>query len=168
MKTARCLPALLFLLLALSACTTTGSGGGQIAGAQTQEVRVVFDWKSTDGGISGTLTAALPGLTFAGRFFQITQQTRSEVLTPLWTHWQRGWYDWRYWDHPALFPFPTTQFITHYSGKVVATLQAEGRQHMRCRFHLVAPARGMSGGGEGECELSDGRRVRAAFADSSP
>ena len=52
----------------------------------------------------------------------------------------------------------------HYSGKVVATLEAPEQQRMRCRFHLVAPARGMSGGGEGQCQLSDGRALRASFA----
>jgi hypothetical protein len=61
-------------------------------------------------------------------------------------------------------PYPTVQFITHYSGKVVATLDAPGNQRMRCRFHLVEPSRGMGGGGEGECQLSDGRLVRAVFA----
>lgn len=60
-------------------------------------------------------------------------------------------------------PYPTTQFITHYSGKVVATLTGQGDQRMRCRFHLVAPASGMSGGGEGQCQLADGRVVQAVF-----
>jgi hypothetical protein len=60
-------------------------------------------------------------------------------------------------------PYPMMQFITHYSGKVVTTLAASGDQRMRCRFHLAAPARGMSGGGEGECQLNDGRVVRVEF-----
>ena len=162
------------LLLAVSACTTTGTGGGEIAGAGKAPERVSFNWTSNDGGISGVMTALLPGQTFSGRFFQITEQTRSEVLVPLWTHWPLGWYDWPYWDRhlmrpypfaPAFpYPYPTPQFITHYSGKVVATLEAEGRQRLRCRFDLVEPARGMGGGGDGECQLSDGRTVRADFA----
>lgn len=154
----------LVLLWVLAACTTTGMGGGQLSGAGAHNEPVSFMWKSTDGGISGTMTAALPGAIFEGRFFQITSQTRGEVLTPLWTHWRHGWYDWPYWDRAWMAPYPTVQFITHYSGKVVATLEAPGNQRMRCRFHLVEPARGMGGGGEGECQLSDGRLVRAVFA----
>lgn len=164
MKTARLFSMLLGFMFVLAACTTTGIGGGQMSGAGAREESVTFSWKSTDGGMSGTMTAALPGSIFQGRFFQITQQTRAEVLNPLWTYWHSGWNDWPYWGGPMTPPYPTTQFITHYSGKVVATLESEGKQRMRCRFHLVEPVQGMSGGGEGECQLSDGRVVRAVFA----
>lgn len=163
MKTTKSLATLLLLNLALVACTTTGTGGGQMTGSGAQMEPVAFNWSSTDGGLSGTMTAALPDTSYQGRFFQITQQTRAEVLMPLWTHWNRGWYDWPYWGGPVAPPYPTTQFITHYSGKVVATLTAQGDQRMRCRFHLVEPARGMSGGGEGQCQLTDGRVARAVF-----
>lgn len=155
--------ALAACLLALTACTTTGMGGGQIATAGGPELPVAFSWKSADGGISGSMTASLPGAQFQGRFFQITQHTRSEVLTPLWTHWRHGWYDWPYWGS-----YPTTQFITHYSGKVVATLESNDQQRMRCRFHMVDPSQGMSGGGEGECQLSDGRAIKASFPSHVP
>lgn len=163
MKSARFSAIFLVLMSALVACTTTGFGGGQLAGPGAREEAVAFSWTSTDGGISGTMTAALPTVSYQGRFFQITQQTRGEVLTPLWTHWNRGWYDWPYWSGPVAPPYPATQFITYYSGKVVATLEAPDNRRMRCRFHLVEPTRGMSGGGEGQCQLSDGRVVRAVF-----
>jgi hypothetical protein len=101
MKTTRSLATLLLLLLALAACTTIGTGSGQMAGAGAQGEPVTFNWTSTDGGMSGTMRAALPDATFEGHFFQITQQTRGEVLTPLWTHWHRGWYDWPYWSGPV-------------------------------------------------------------------
>lgn len=151
------------LLAGLAACTSTGLGGGQLAGAGAAEQAVSFSWTSTDGGISGTLRAVLPNQHFEGPFFQITQQTRSEVLTPLWQHWRPGWHDW---PRPGgfLIPvFPTTEFVTHYSGQVVATLLSPDQQRMRCRFQLMAPAQGMAGGGEGECQLADGRVVRAWF-----
>jgi len=135
------------------------------AGVPDQPVE--FAWKSTDGGITGTMTASFPGATFEGRFFQITSLTKSEMLDPLWTHWRRGWYDWPYWGSPWSPPYPTTQFITHYSGKVVATLTSEGGQNMRCRFHLSEPAMGMRGGGQGECQLSNDRLIRAVFSPGS-
>jgi hypothetical protein len=152
------------LVFALSACTTTGTGGGQLSGLGTAQTAVAFDWSSTDGGNSGTMSASLPGTTLQGRFFQITQQTRADVLSPLWLRWNRGWYDWPYWGYPLGAPHVATQFITHYSGKVVATLEAPGELRMRCRFHLVDPSSGMLSGGEGECQLSDGRTVRATFS----
>ncbi len=164
MRTTITMPALALLGLGLAACTTTGTGGGQVAGPGGQSAPVAFSWISQDGGMSGSMTATLAGTSYQGRFFQITQQTRAEVLMPLWSHWRRGWYDWPYWGDPMTSVYPATQFITRYSGKVVATLAAGADQNMRCRFHLVAPARGMSGGGEGECQMSDGRTVRADFA----
>ncbi len=165
MTTARPWTRLVWLMSALTACTTTGIGGGQLVGAAARDQPVAFSWKSLDGGISGSMVAVLLGQSFQGRFFQITEQTRSEVLSPLWLNWRHGWYDWPYWGGPlGGMPYPTTQFITHYTGKVVATLESPAGQRMRCRFQLVAPAQGMSGGGEGECQLSDGAVVRATFA----
>lgn len=148
---------------ALSACTSTGGGQGQLGGVGIPQQSVQFSWRSSDGGISGVLTAELPGQVFEGRFFQITEQTRSEVLAPLWRYWRPGWHDW-----PArsgfLMPiYPSTEFVTHYSGQVLATLLAPDQQRMRCRFQLMTPARGMSGGGEGECQLGDGRVIQAWF-----
>lgn len=163
MKTVKMTAALAVLVAAVAACTTIGTGTGQLASADTQETPVAFNWTSKDGGMSGTMTAALPEAVFAGRFFQITQQTRGEVLMPLWAHWRQGWYDWPYWSGPMSSAYPTTQFITHYSGKVVATLESANNERMRCRFHLVDPASGMGGGGEGQCQLSDARMVRAVF-----
>jgi len=163
MKSVKFLSGLLFSLAALTACTTTGIGGGQMSGVGAAEEPVSFTWTSTDGGITGSMQAVLPGQIFSGRFFQITQQTRADMLNPLWTHWRSGWYDWPYWGGYAGAPYPTTQFLTHYSGKVVSTLEAPDQQRMRCRFHLVEPAQGMAGGGEGECQLSAGRLVRAVF-----
>lgn len=160
------LTALLGGLWGVSACTSTGIGGGQVRDQTGQEAPVTFRWQSNDGGMSGSMTATLQDAHFEGRFFQITRQIRGEALNPLWMHWRSGWYDWPYWNGPLPPPYPTTaQFLTYYSGKVVATLESAGQPHMRCRFHLVAPARGMSGGGEGECQLSDGRVVQAVFVE---
>ena len=164
MNPSRRLTTLLLGLGALSACTSSGIGGGQLMGADARHEPVTFSWLSTDGGISGTMTATLPGAVFEGRFFQVTRQMRGEVLSPLWDHWHSGWYDWPYWNSPFPPAYPTAQFITYYSGKVVATLASADQQRMRCRFHLAGPAQGMSGGGEGECQLSDGRVVQAVFA----
>ena len=142
--------------LGLSACTTMGTGQGLLRGPHGHE-RVALAWKST-GNITGTMTATLPnGVVYSGPFFQITSQTNRNVLTPLWSGWG-GWYDWNDWG-----PGPATEFITHYSGKVLANLRAASGEYMRCRFRLAQPASGMSGGGAGRCETTAGQKFDAYF-----
>jgi hypothetical protein len=150
-------------VLICCACTTTitGTGGGQIVKGEAEGQSVDFFWTSSDDGNSGVMRAQVADENYEGRFFQITQQTRSELLLPLWGRWHRGWYDWPYWG--GTMPNHATQFVTRYSGKVVATLESPNKNYMRCRFHLVEPVRGMLGGGEGECQLSGGRTVKANF-----
>lgn len=136
-------------------CTTTGIGYG---GVGRSGGPVAFKWKSGDA-VSGAMSAMLPnGESFAGHFFQITQQTSRNVLAPLWNGWHDGWYDWPYWG-----PVPATEFVTRYSGKVVANLEGPSGKRMRCRFHLADPVSGMAGGGQGECQMSDGRTIDATF-----
>jgi hypothetical protein len=72
-----------------------------------------------------------------------------------------GWNDWPYWSRPTLGPYNPVRFTRVYSGKVVANLRDVGGRSMRCRFHLDDPARGMSGGGLGECQLAGGRSIDA-------
>lgn len=149
--------------LLLSACATTGMGGGELTTQGERKEPVQFSWKSTDGGISGTMLATLPGSSYQGRFFQITQQTEREVLAPLWIGWNNGWGDWPYWGGAYPSGFDSTQFVTHYSGKVLANLSDPGGQRMRCRFVLMSPSSGMAGGGQGECQLSNGSTINAVF-----
>ena len=144
------------VVIALAAgCATTGSFSGSTA-AGTDPVS--FTWKSSDS-VSGSMMATLaPGTTYKGQFFQITSNTTADDLGPLWTGWGPGrrmgtWYDWD----------AGPQFMTHYSGRVVANLAEPGGRHMRCRFQLVHPADGMAGGGQGECQLPDGKRIDAQF-----
>jgi hypothetical protein len=142
-----------------AACTTTGTGGGELSTASGPDRQpVTFTWSSTDGGMTGNMTAQLPGATYQGRFFQLTQHPPAEPLVPAWGRWPFLWTDWPHGPSPYADPF-----IMPNSGKVVAALEA-GDQRMRCRFQLSQPNRGMAGGGEGECQLSGGGSVRANFA----
>lgn len=140
---------------AIAACTTTGTGmGSERAG----NVRANFSWTSTDDR-TGTLTANLSTSdTYTGRFFQITHDTRVDTLGPLWAGWAGPWHGWRYWG-----PEPTSAFVVHYTGRVVANLEDPNGQHMRCHFHLVHPQQGMVGGGQGECQLPTGETIDATF-----
>jgi hypothetical protein len=77
---------------------------------------------------------------------------------PLWTGWDYGWSDWDF------GPFPQDAFTTVYSDRVMANLQAADGQRMRCHFHLNHPIDGMGGGGQGRCQLKNGRSVDAVFS----
>jgi hypothetical protein len=163
MKRHRVLACGLLALVMLAGCTTTGMGRGELTAKGRPAEPVLFRWKSADGGLSGTMTASLADATFTGRFFQITRQTTRETLAPMWDGWDEGWRDWPY----GLWPYPdtydATQFVTYYSGKVVANLASGGERRMRCRFRLVDPRSGMAGGGQGECQLSGGGVIQAEF-----
>ncbi len=148
----------------VAACTTTtGIGGGELARKGNIDQPVLFSWQSRDGGISGTMVATLPDATYRGPFFQITQQTERQTVTPLWAGWTEGWIDWPYWGWGLYEPYEWTQFATRYSGKVLANLATPAGRRMRCRLHLAKPVQGMSGGGDGECQLQDGSVIHARF-----
>ena len=136
-------------------CTTTGTGDGSaLSGAD----RMTFSWKSSDT-VSCSITAtAADGATYTGQFFEVTSDTQVQNLAPLWVGWGPGWRSagWYDWDEGP-------EFVTHYSGRVVANLSAAGGAHMRCRFQLAHPSAGMSGGGSGECQLPGGKLIDAQF-----
>ena len=145
--------------VALGACTTMGNGTGTVSpGGEA----VQFSWKSTDGGVSGTMSAALnDGQTFSGPYLQVTSTTQSQDFQPMWSGWEFGWHGWN--GMGPFGPFPETTSTTHYSGRVMANLQAADGQHMRCHFQLNHPDAGMGGGGQGQCQLKSGRSVDAVF-----
>jgi hypothetical protein len=135
-------------------CATTGTGFGSTAKGTSS---VTFQWKSS-GDVSGQMTASVANKTYSGQFFQITSDTTVDTLGPLWAGWgtnwgMGGWGDW------AADP----QFMTQYSGRVVANLASPDGTHMRCRFQLVHPSDGMAGGGHGECQMPDGQHIDAQF-----
>ena len=139
--------------LLAAACTTMGSGIGETRGGGPG---VRFSWTAQDA-VKGQMTATFDsGESYAGTLFQITSDTRVDDLAPLWTGWRRRWGGWNYWDGGP-------EFITHYSGRVLANLTNAGGDHMRCNFQLVRPSSGMSGGGEGKCQLNGGRTIDATF-----
>lgn len=158
-------------LAVVGGCTTMGTGQGEVSRHHRPGAPAHFTWKSTDGGQQGTMTATLRHAVYRGRFFQITRQTRRETLAPLWLGWNDGWSDWPYWGGPfadGAFQggYDTTQFVTYYSGKVLANLSSPAGGRMRCRFLLFSPAAGMTGGGQGECQLLGGRTIDATFDPS--
>jgi hypothetical protein len=162
MKKAWILGAVAASMLSLPACQTAGTGSGHVRGTQKP---VAFTWQSTDS-VSGDITATFgSGRVFKGTYFQITHDTRVDRLGPLWDGWgrphRRG--NWRYWSYD-----PGPEFIKTYSGRVLANLHDDTGEHMRCRFTLISPSRGMAGGGEGRCQLSENdQEISAEFPRQS-
>ena len=149
--------ALVLPLLAVIAagCTTMGTGYGSTPAGGSP---ATFNWKSSDG-VTGTMNATLSdGTTYSGQYFQITADTTVDGVAPLWDGWYSGWRGAGFWGAA-----PSTDFITHYSGRVVANLATSNATHMRCKFQLVHPSEGMAGGGSGQCQLPDGKTIDANF-----
>jgi hypothetical protein len=145
--------------LALGACTTMGTGTGSTS---TGDSPVSFNWKSTDGGVTGTMTASLPGgATYTGPYLEITRTAQSTQLAPMWTGWSPGWSDWPY---GFAGPWAYDATTTTYSGRAVANLQGSNSQRMRCNFSLNDPPSGMDGGGQGKCQVGGGETIDAVLS----
>jgi hypothetical protein len=152
--------------IALSACETAshgaGTGSGNVRGTSKP---VAFTWQGDDRD-SGDITATFAsGRVFKGSYFQVTHDTRVDRLDPLWDGWGRPYRsdNWRYWSND-----PGPEFMHAYSGQVLANMHAENGEYMRCRFTLANPSRGMAGGGEGRCQLSEsGKEINADFPSQS-
>lgn len=161
-------------LVVLAACTTTGAFEGDLAhprdaGAGPPPPRhehVEFTWASEDGGLSGTMRAVLPDQrVFEGEFREITRTTHSSSVDGFYGSWYGGWWYGPGWYWGGAWPYYSSvdNFVVHYTGKVVATLDDHAGTHMRCRFELDDSEAGIGTGGEGECQLSNGDRITAWF-----
>ena len=141
-------------------CATMGTGtGATLSGADP----VTFTWKGSTASASGTMAASLSdGTTYTGRYFQITKETEVDSLEPLWVGWRGRWGGGYGWDDWANDP----GFVTQYTGRVVANLAIPSGAHMRCRFQLADLTAGMSGGGNGQCQMPDGKTIDATFPRS--
>ena len=56
-----------------------------------------------------------------------------------------------------------TAFVRNHSGKVVTTLFGDKGNTMRCRFRHTNPEAGLSSGGVGECQVSNGGKIDVQF-----
>jgi hypothetical protein len=146
-------------LLVAGACHHAGGGSGTLesaagAAGSKSEGPVTFTWQSGADPSQGQIEASLPnGTQFTGTFLQVTSSATVDdygMYYGAWTNpgWGAPWYD-----------GPEAGFVTAYSGRAVAHLSAANGTKMRCKFTLRDPASGMTGGGEGDCQLSDNQTV---------
>ncbi|MDB5925331.1 MAG: hypothetical protein JWN13_4267 [Betaproteobacteria bacterium] len=156
------LSALLGAGIALSACTTVGTGSGSLSPG---DAPVAFAWKSTQAGMGGTMQATLAsGQIFSGPYLESAADVSDEdpdfVMESLQRSWVESGPELPHWD--GWTPYQDGS-VTQYSGLVGAELQAADGQRMSCRFQLNAPLEGMTGGGQGTCQLNNGRSAKALF-----
>jgi hypothetical protein len=142
--------------------TVHESAGAVASGAKTQSTtktvaagRMDFSWQSGANASHGTITAtSSDGRTFTGTFLQPTRATTVDDYGPYWNAWAGGWGGAGPWYNGL-----ESDFITTYSGRVLASLTGNDGTRMRCTFMLRDPSSGMAGGGEGDCQLSNDQRV---------
>jgi hypothetical protein len=149
-------PAFRLLLALVVGCTAVAAEASATAKGATP---VSFSWRGADS-VSGTMSAVLSnGTTYRGQFLEITDGMTVDNLWPLWSGWgpgYRGRGGWEDWNGPP-------KFVIHYTGRVVANLDASNGEHMRCQFQLTRPADGMVSGGRGRCRMPDGKTINAIF-----
>jgi len=165
--------------LALVACTSSGRFEGDVTAPAPRAApssqpgppairhdRVEFTWESHDGGISGTMRARLPdGREYDGHFEEITETTTVSRMGGFYSGWYYGTWGAPGYAWGGMWPYygSAQDFITHYTGKVVALLAGSDGSRMRCHFQLTDGYEGMKAGGTGECQTSEGDRVTTWF-----
>lgn len=137
-------------------------------GAAPDGTAIGIAWQGETFGNGGTMTLAMPdGEVFAGRYFEMRASATSYGFgVGPWGFGGYGWGGygaWGPWGPWGAWPWGGPELTTFYSGRVLATLFGDRGGALRCRFQLADPGGGLGGGGVGECELADGRKIVAAF-----
>jgi len=150
---------LLLLAGALSGCAHQGAIAGRLEAPGMQPKPIEMEYVTARFGSGGTMNTTLPsGEYFTGRYLQVTSETTADAFGPGWGGWgpwSPFWGDWDGGDYAT--------FVDNYSGRVIATLFGDRKNTMRCRFQLANPADGMTGGGIGECQITNGEKIQAQF-----
>lgn len=148
-----------------SACTSTGTGTGQLVTPAGKRDAVTFRWRSDAGDWHhGTISVTLPtGEHYTGTYRQVSHSAPVGLYTSMWTGWDPFWPDWPPPWYRGTVVGGWEGWVRVYEGRVVARLEASApARAMRCRFTLDDPDRGLAGGGDGDCKLSDGSAIRDA------
>jgi hypothetical protein len=149
--------------LAIAGCSHEGGGAGTLEKPVANSTQgsesagqVAFAWRSGADSSRGTIEAHSPdGRTFEGTYLQPSYVVRQEDYGPYWDAWSSmNWGVGAPW-----YAGSEDDFITAYGGKALAHLTSPDGTRMRCTFVLREPVSGMSGGGEGDCQLSTNERI---------
>jgi hypothetical protein len=158
-------------MLAMTACSTTGTAVGKLDEPTGKKEAVTLLWKSDAtnpdrGQISGTLP---DGTHYSGKYFEVIKTAEADVYRPAWEGWTPYWSGWAYRGYigPAReLDWPT--FVEIYTGRVIANMTSDDHQtRLRCRFSIDDPRAGLVGGGSGECQLSNGEAIKHVVVASN-
>ena len=172
------------VMLASLACAKVppqrGIMSGEWSTPGSSQVEIVTISYSSDEAYGGVVNITLgpEGERFRGNFVRINNESQGKAIrgnimsswVTLWDQnhkpgeadpWMRGTV-----DAPASREAGSGwdfYLRKHYSGQVIAFLNGDRGNGIRCRMELKNRAEGMSGGGSGECEVSDGSHIRIRF-----
>ena len=154
-----------------AACSTTGTAVGRLEEPTGNAESVTLVWKSDAsapdrGVISGTLP---DGTHYSGRYYEVVKTAAANVYVDAWGGWPRYWSAWRAGWYPGLLhELDWPGFVDIYTGRVIANLKSDDAgSRLRCRFQIDDPLAGLSHGGHGECQLSNGESIDHVAVTSS-
>ena len=154
----------LVLGAALGACAMppqTGIMSGRVIAKGLPPTEVVMSWEEGSGSNGGSISTTLAGgERFTGQFVRVTAGAGPEAFGPYYSAWGPVWGPaWGVGADPWGGDVTMVEWVQLYSGKVVATLFGDRGDSMRCRFQLTDPEAGLSGGGVGQCQVSNGWEI---------
>jgi hypothetical protein len=136
-------------------------------GAPGSEQMITIAWDSNRAS-EGRLTFTLGpgGERFVGSYLLIEKTRVRTDVEPFYERWQTPGYA----EMGPTAGTPHAQatttvatFAEQYDGRVVAGLDGDGSHAARCHFRLADTERGLVAGGFGDCDVTDGSRLRVSF-----
>jgi len=135
------------------------------SGDQPQKIIIAWESESENTG-SMTFTLGPGGQRFVGPYMLLETTVQHVETQPLYSLWDSpNFSSWAASDSDDWFSpgWGVTAWVDHYDGRVVSGLHGNRGGSARCHFTLSDTAAGLTGGGSGECQLSDGGLLKADF-----
>ena len=132
---------------------------------RTLAVPASFEAESSERGMIFT-TLGQGGEHFRGVYVRVEKSTKGHLVTEVYDGFSAP--EWQVWNHDPDGDWTATatsygDFAHFYTGRVLASLSGSEGHSMRCRFDLNVPLAGLSEGGTGECQVSDGGTLALSF-----
>lgn len=159
------IPGLLACASVLTAgCATSGTAAGALVEAGARPEAVAFDWEESRLIPSqGDIHASFPdGRRYQGTYSQVTHRYLDDEGEPDWFVGDRPVYDEDWIAHDLV------RWREEPTARVVANLESDEGDTLRCRFTLAEPSEGMAGGGSGECTTEGGERITGVVLGARP
>jgi hypothetical protein len=130
---------------------------------------VAVSWSAIDDAHGHMIMTLGPGGEhFDGSYAQVMEtghgSTHYYVLQEIHTDWAAPrWYDYGWGDTGYVEVIEFGNFFKHYSGRVLATLNGNRGRFIRCELDMSDPRKGLLAGGAGDCQVSDGGKLKVTF-----